>query len=73
MAKKKKAAEVVEGQQSSFNMELNGYKLSGVTVGGFWVWTCPDFPDLIEKHGGKDKPSPMVEAFVKRCLAALPR
>ncbi len=68
MAKKKKAESVVEDNQSRFTMSINGYTLSGVTIAGFWIWQCPDFPELATKYSGLDDSSAMVGEFTRLAL-----
>jgi hypothetical protein len=63
---RRKREDVHADNPSRLKMKVNGVTLSGVTVGGFWVWACEEYPDLVEQHSGKDDPTPMVTAFTER-------
>jgi hypothetical protein len=63
VATKKKAPE------SHFTVQVNGASLTGEKRRGMWTFTCPDWPELAERHRGDADLDAMLSDFMGRALA----
>ena len=68
MAKRSKKAEQA-APEGVVEMSVNGHSLSGACVGGKWRWTCPSWPEMAERHSGDASTGPMLEEYMRACLA----
>lgn len=60
---KSKAKLKAEGK---YKGNINGHYLIGVKLNGKWSWSCPSWPDLVDKHNGCADGSECIDEFERR-------